>query len=84
MPVYEYKCECGNEFSQFVKMKFYMSPQPCGVCGEMAKRCVSQTNAVKGGPIVQTNLGPEPMTFRDKKELSKYCKENNLRSGALL
>ena len=41
MPVYEYKCECGNIFEKNVPLAEYKEPQPCPECGKLCEKQVT-------------------------------------------
>jgi len=45
MPLYEFKCECGNTFDKVMKMKSNSSKALCS-CGKWAKRKFSCPNLV--------------------------------------
>ncbi len=40
MPVYTYKCECGNGFEKIQPMSKASDDQPCPECGKEAPRSV--------------------------------------------
>lgn len=56
----------------------------CHKCKERAIREFSLGGMQINGPIIQTNIGPKPMRFENKKHLARYCNEHKIYSGALL
>ena len=43
MPLYEYRCECGQEFEEIRPMSEYNEPASCPECGKSADRRVSNS-----------------------------------------
>lgn len=47
MPMYDYKCSCGEKFEKNVPLVDYKEPQKCPKCGKLAKKQISCA-ALKG------------------------------------
>lgn len=43
MPMYDYKCGCGKEFTKLLKIADYQTPQMCNACGQIAGRVIMPT-----------------------------------------
>ena len=41
MPLYDYKCQCGERFRRFLRLREYREPQTCPHCGETAEKVLS-------------------------------------------
>lgn len=41
MPLYDYKCKCGETFRRFLHLREYREPQHCDICGEVAEKVLS-------------------------------------------
>ncbi|MCK5849603.1 MAG: zinc ribbon domain-containing protein [Kiritimatiellae bacterium] len=41
MPIYEYRCKCGNQFEKPSRISEMKREQKCAECGELAKLMVS-------------------------------------------
>ncbi len=85
MPTYEFHCmKCKKSFDEFRTMSRRDVPAKC-VCGTLAQRNpIVSFHAEIWNPITLEHIADEPMTFTSKKQLSRYCNEHNLLSGALL
>lgn len=55
MPIYEYRCHCGNEFESLKSIKDFDKPQKCERCGKDAFRTIS--TGISGGST------PEPWEY---------------------
>jgi putative FmdB family regulatory protein len=82
MPLYEYKCECGNRFSQLKKVE-ERDTAPCPECGTWAKHAITPVNFDP-----KMGLDPAFATFSDKwakkqrnKGSGKSTDSNNHRYG---
>ncbi len=85
MPLYKYKCEhCGREFRELNSVDDRATCE-CE-CGETAKQSVVPTTptAPTWRPITLEHIADKPMHFKTREELSRYCKDNKVSSGALL
>lgn len=82
MPLYDYKCSCGNKFAAINTVE-YRELAPCPACGEAAKHTISPVNFDP-----KMGLDPDFATFSDKwakkqrrKGSGKYGDGNNSRYG---
>ena len=41
MPVYSYKCTCGERFERFLRVAEYKEPQYCPACAEVAEKVLA-------------------------------------------
>jgi len=57
MPLFDYKCECG-EITEFLVKKEVSDVLPCKACGKPAKKIV-------GRPSVQFNFVPTSKLYRE-------------------
>lgn len=53
MPMYEYRCECGNKFTAFKKLVDYREPQLC-TCGAIAEKVISKPMVSVDYPAYQS------------------------------
>ena len=44
MPIYEYRCRCGEGFEKLKLMSQYSEPSTCPECGKKASRTMSNTH----------------------------------------
>lgn len=44
MPMYNYKCGCGEEFVRLLKLAQYRDPQTCEKCGKVAEKVIMPTS----------------------------------------
>ena len=87
MPLYKVKClSCKHEFDELCKAEDQDSIR-CEKCNRSTERVF----AAPKGPSIYTkfpftleNVEEHPVTFRTKGDLSRYCKEKGIASGALL
>ncbi len=57
MPLYEFKCECGNGEDRFLPYSRFDEPQSCG-CGRVMERVIcTSTLGVAGSTLVYTPEG---------------------------
>jgi len=85
MPLYHYQCpKCLKERDEFNRIKDRNSVI-CS-CGERMIRPIRQNKTFLDiwKPLTLEHIADEPMTFNSRKELTKYCRENKVSSGALL
>ena len=61
MPMYDFKCECGNTQSEFRGVAQWNDPMVCSVCGQvMSHDLIAQQPAVRGDyktPIISDSMG---------------------------
>lgn len=81
MPEYEYKCDCGNEFTQFAEYKDSQNVI-CGKCHRIAKKQFSLPNlrtetSFAFAGIKDRRLGDEPI--RDRKDFENRLQSRGLR-----
>ena len=85
MPIYDFKCNCGNKLTdEFVKS--WEIKVKCPACKKIMVRLFPLTNAYvfPADGITLENVGPQPKTFRSKKEMVVFARENKMELGALL
>lgn len=53
MPLYEYRCGCGKQFTAFKKLADYREPQGC-TCGAIAEKVISKPMVSVDYPAYQS------------------------------
>lgn len=96
MPLYKQQCnnsKCNNEFEDFRPMKECEVEPKCPKCGSDSSKVFGgafrrpETNPFRGDGLTLEHINVEgegPLTFKSKRELSRYCNKHGLESGALL
>ena len=76
MPIYEYKCSCGEEGEYYLSVKEYKKEMKCK-CGEVMTRQISKpaNSYVSGYPYNDPSLG---MTITDPAHRKKVMKQHSL------
>ena len=85
MPIYDYECDCGKEVKdEFVKS--WETKVKCPNCKKDMRKLFPLTNAYcfPADGITLEHVGPQPKTFRSKKEMVQFARKNNMELGALL
>lgn len=80
---YNYVCPaCDTEVFELNKYED-RDKEKCPKCGTFMERpaYLNFPNVGRTQPIVLENIAREPMTFKNKKDLAKYCKEHKVRSS---
>jgi len=86
MPLYDFECDCGNEFECILSMNQSNDLQKCPKCGEKAFRIIKSGH---GGlqcddepswlaSACQTLLRPEDPPLRTRGEYKAYLKEHGV------
>jgi putative FmdB family regulatory protein len=85
MPFYEYACSsCDKHFDELRTIAKRNAPATCK-CGAVAPRVeVTSFNPEIWQPITLEHIADKPMRFESKKDLTRYCRDHQLESGALL
>lgn len=71
MPLYQYRCECGNRFEEFKKLVDYQAPAECA-CGALARRAIS-------APMISVVNYDYECPITGKAVMGKAAHEDNLR-----
>lgn len=48
MPIYDYRCLCGNRFTAYHSIREYLAPTECPRCGETAEKVILHAPRVFG------------------------------------
>ena len=84
MPQYVHQCqECGKVVEHLLPIKARNKKMICE-CGGRMKRLISRFSPNVWGPMTLDHIADDPMTFSNRDELRKYCREHGLESSALL
>ena len=88
MPVYPHKCQvCGLEVELIRQVALRDSLARCQQCGGVLERQIALFTPRIWKPLTLEHInvhGEGPLTFHSEAALRRYCKENKLKSGALL
>lgn len=77
MPLYDYTCVCGFKLTDHQKKMADPNPQHCGQ--EMQQKYGSKIE-VYDTSMVFEHIAQEPMQFRNKRELRRYCRDHGMTS----
>lgn len=55
MPIYSFRCKCGNEFDSYLRLSEYDNPQKCP-CGEVAERRICAPMIIDDLPGYQSPI----------------------------
>lgn len=86
MPIYDYECKKCNETLLDEFAKKYGEKRNCPNCNSQMQQLFPMSNGYvfpRDG-ITLEHVGPQPKTFRSKKEMVTFARENNMELGALL
>ena len=72
MPLYSYKCKCGEEFTQFLKLAELEKEIHCHICHEVATRVIS-------APMVIGDYQPYDCPITGKRIEGRKAHEENLK-----
>lgn len=87
MPIFDYKCKHCHRRVNDVFVHSYKDKVKCKQCkGDMSKLVPTGINAdvFPADGLHLEHVSPEGKTFRNKKEIVRYARENNLELGCLL
>jgi putative FmdB family regulatory protein len=57
MPLYEYKCECGEKMTRITSMSDMKKCVKCSKCGKMAPRFILCPNAIVRHRLGESRIG---------------------------
>ena len=86
MPIYDFKCITCDEVKNDEFVKSMHSKVKCPVCKTNMQQQFPLTNAYcfPADGLTLEHVGPQPKTFRSKKEMVRFARENKMELGALL
>jgi putative FmdB family regulatory protein len=89
MPLYSHRClnpKCRVEFDQFRPLREWNKPVACTSCGGLTELFLRSGPAghVWDSEKEYENFEENPIKFRTKGDMRKYCRERKLGTGALL
>jgi hypothetical protein len=77
MPLHDYRCTvCNNEVHDHFKKVDDPAPVCCDISMDQIFTHSASVSVFKEGFF--EHLAPDPIYFHNKKDLRKYCRENNL------
>lgn len=82
MPLYDYKCStCNSEKIDYFKRIKDNAPECCGIPMCHLFTVSAAVSIFRAG--FYEHLAPEPLYFENKRELKRYCKNNDLTMDVL-
>lgn len=81
MPLFSYRCQCGNVFDEFFTDRNHGSAAPCPKCGKQSPKLMMPGKfRIETGfePGLFEDFADQPIHFKTKGEMEKYCRDNNL------
>lgn len=85
MPIYPYKCPCGEQFEVIKKIVAYNTPEPCPKCGTLLAEKDWETICKKSSihvfePDWYEHLDDKPIFIESRRHLKRECDKRGLTS----
>lgn len=84
MPLYNYECDCGERFDEFVPYD-RRNEVKCGKCSRLATKLLStESKPVVFEPMWYHDIAERPIFVESKRQLKEECKKRGLVAARLL